>query len=214
MNTKTLQTLSDKQGRLKNSQSGMTLVEVLISMFVLAIGVLALLSVQLRAVSGVREAESQTIVSQITQNMIENMLINPKFVQSAPAKTNAAGHIGKQEIKKSYNHYLVNSTSMTISGAYKDSMNKDELAAAQISEFDRSLKSVLGTTTKYFFAICRDSSGNAPTYTSNSFHANCDNNGDTLIKVLWLADAEEKAASALNSSGNFIVYTHQSRVTE
>ena len=53
------------KGRLKTKQSGMTLIEVLVAMFVLALGVLALLAVQLRAVSGVREAESQTIVSQI-----------------------------------------------------------------------------------------------------------------------------------------------------
>lgn len=47
------------KGRLKTSstsstpklQSGMTLIEVLIAMFVLAIGVLALLAVQLRTVS-------------------------------------------------------------------------------------------------------------------------------------------------------------------
>ena len=65
------------KGRLKTKQSGMTLIEVLVAMFVLALGVLALLAVQLRAVSGVREAESQTIVSQIAQNLIEGMVINP-----------------------------------------------------------------------------------------------------------------------------------------
>ena len=47
------------KGRLKTKQSGMTLIEVLVAMFVLALGVLALLAVQLRAVSGVREAESR-----------------------------------------------------------------------------------------------------------------------------------------------------------
>ena len=49
--------------RLKNPQSGMTLIEVLVAMFVLTIGILALLSVQLRTVTSVREAETQTIVS-------------------------------------------------------------------------------------------------------------------------------------------------------
>ena len=57
----------------------MTLIEVLIAMFVLAIGVLALLAVQLRTVSNVRESENQTTVAQITQNLIEGMLINPKL---------------------------------------------------------------------------------------------------------------------------------------
>lgn len=63
--------------RLKNPQSGMALIEVLVAMLVLTIGILALLSVQLRTVASVREAETQTIVSQITQNLMEGMLMNP-----------------------------------------------------------------------------------------------------------------------------------------
>ena len=63
----------------KPYQSGMTLIEVLVAMFVLAIGVLALLAIQLRTVSSVREAEGQTIVSQLTQNLVEGMLINPRL---------------------------------------------------------------------------------------------------------------------------------------
>ena len=67
------------KGRLKTSstsftpklQSGMTLIEVLIAMFVLAIGVLALLAVQLRTVSNVRESENQTTVAQITQPILQ-----------------------------------------------------------------------------------------------------------------------------------------------
>ena len=83
------------KGRLKTSstsftpklQSGMTLIEVLIAMFVLAIGVLALLAVQLRTVSSVRESENQTAVAQITQNLIEGMLINPTLSE----ETDTAG---------------------------------------------------------------------------------------------------------------------------
>ena len=63
----------------KPNQAGMTLIEVLVAMFVLVIGVLALLSIQLRTVSSVREAEGQTIVSQLTQNLVEGMLINPRL---------------------------------------------------------------------------------------------------------------------------------------
>ncbi|CKL10661.1 type IV pilus biogenesis protein PilI [Neisseria meningitidis] len=60
--------------RLKDSQSGMALIEVLVAMLVLTIGILALLSVQLRTVASVREAETQTIVSQITQNLMEGIV--------------------------------------------------------------------------------------------------------------------------------------------
>ena len=69
----------DGRGRLKSmhTQQGMTLLEVLVSIIILTLGVLALLATQLKTVSGVREAEQQTIVAQAAQNLIEGMLINP-----------------------------------------------------------------------------------------------------------------------------------------
>ena len=70
----------------KPNQAGMTLIEVLVAMFVLAIGVLALLAIQLRTVSSVREAEGQTIVSQLTQNLVEGMLINPRLEKCVTPK--------------------------------------------------------------------------------------------------------------------------------
>ncbi|WP_373701060.1 type IV pilus modification protein PilV, partial [Neisseria dentiae] len=65
-----IRTAAGSKGRLKQNQSGMTLVEVLVAMFVLAVGVLALLATQLRTVSSVREAESQTVVAQAVQNLM------------------------------------------------------------------------------------------------------------------------------------------------
>ncbi|MCI4053936.1 type IV pilus modification protein PilV, partial [Klebsiella pneumoniae] len=79
-----------------NPQSGMALIEVLVAMLVLTIGILALLSVQLRTVASVREAETQTIVSQITQNLMEGMLMNPT--------------IDSDSNKKNYNLYMGNHT--------------------------------------------------------------------------------------------------------
>ena len=63
-------------------QHGMTIIEVLVSMMILALGVLALLATQLRTAAGVREAEQQTIVSQEVQNLIEGMLANPTLSPS------------------------------------------------------------------------------------------------------------------------------------
>lgn len=194
------------KGRLKNTQNGMTLIEVLISMFVLAIGVLALLSVQLRAVSGVREAENQTIVSQITQNLIEQMLVNP--VLTAEKDNNTGEETGR--VIKSYGHYF--------SGQNKKSSgseNKDNLATEQITAFRSALTDALPET-QVFSSICLDNSGKDPVYeNSGTFKDNCSGSGHTVIKVLWLTDAEEQSDNPkLTTSGNYIVYTHQSRVTE
>ena len=191
--------------RLKNPQSGMTLIEVLVAMFVLTIGILALLSVQLRTVTSVREAETQTIVSQITQNLMEGMLINPT--------------IGSDTGKKAYTLYMKKGVSSANDGEFTiDAIKtKEQLAEAQLKRFSYELKNALPDAANIYYAVCKDSSGAAPTLSGKGFSSNCDNkaNGDTLIKVLWVNDSEGQQdidSTNLKTHGNNIVYTYQARV--
>ena len=209
------------KGRLKTSstsftpklQSGMTLIEVLIAMFVLAIGVLALLAVQLRTVSNVRESENQTTVAQITQNLIEGMLINPTLSE----ETDTAGD-KTSRYKKSYDTYITSSSEQLKDSKqtteFKDKMTKAQLAQTQIAQFKTDLAKALPEA-QVFSTICKDSSGAEPTY-ENGFNAKCDGKGDTtIVKVLWLQDVEEENTSKnLNTSGHHVVYTYQSRVRD
>ncbi|WP_456092522.1 type IV pilus modification protein PilV [Neisseria sp.] len=215
------------KGRLKTSstsftpklQSGMTLIEVLIAMFVLAIGVLALLAVQLRTVSNVRESENQTTVAQITQNLIEGMLINPTF----PKEKEVDKITGEKtpRYKKSYDAYTrrescgLNSKEPEFKDKDILNISKAELARAQIDQFQHDLAKALPESKDVCFTICKDSSGAEPTY-ENGFNAKCDGKGDTtIVKVLWLQDVEEKNASKnLNTSEHHVVYTYQSRVRD
>ena len=202
------------KGRLKTGstsftpklQSGMTLIEVLIAMFVLAIGVLALLAVQLRTVSSVRESENQTAVAQITQNLIEGMLINPTLSE----ETDTAGE-KTSRYKKSYDAYLKSDSKQT--AKFEAKMTKAQLAQAQIAQFKADLAKALPEA-QVFFTICKDSSGAEPTYKDKD--AKCDGKGDTtIVKVLWLQDVEEEnSAKNLNTSGHHVVYTYQSRVRD
>lgn len=69
---------------------------------------------------------------------------------------------------------------------------------------------------EFHYEICRDSSNEEPTY-DGSFNSHCDKkaDADTVIKVLWLKDAEsDKAASGIKKSEDSIVYTYQVRVRE
>ncbi len=198
--------------RLKNPQSGMTLIEVLVAMFVLTIGILALLSVQLRTVTSVREAETQTIVSQITQNLMEGMLINPT--------------IGSDSGKKAYTLYMKEGVASTSNGDSEFTIDaiktyviktKEQLAEAQLNRFSYELKNALPDAAAIHYAVCKDSSGAAPTLSDKGFSSNCDNkaNGDTLIKVLWVNDSEGQSdidSTNLKTHGNNIVYTYQARV--
>ncbi|ENZ7860094.1 type IV pilus modification protein PilV [Neisseria gonorrhoeae] len=192
--------------RLKNPQSGMALIEVLVAMLVLTIGILALLSVQLRTVASVREAETQTIVSQITQNLMEGMLMNPT--------------IDSDSNKKNYNLYMRNSIPSAVDGDFKvDAVkSKVQLADEQLKRFSYELKNALPDAVGIHYAVCKDSSGKEPTLSdSGVFSSNCDNkaNGDTLIKVLWVNDSagdSDISRTNLEVSGGNIVYTYQARV--
>ncbi|HFC3352853.1 TPA: type IV pilus modification protein PilV [Neisseria gonorrhoeae] len=192
--------------RLKNPQSGMALIEVLVAMLVLTIGILALLSVQLRTVASVREAETQTIVSQITQNLMEGMLMNPT--------------IDSDSNKKNYNLYMRNSILSAVDGDFKvDAVkSKVQLADEQLKRFGYELKNALPDAVAIHYAVCKDSSGNAPKLSdSGVFSSNCDKkaNGDTLIKVLWVNDSagdSDISRTNLEVSGGNIVYTYQARV--
>ncbi|HFB5019957.1 TPA: type IV pilus modification protein PilV [Neisseria gonorrhoeae] len=192
--------------RLKNPQSGMALIEVLVAMLVLTIGILALLSVQLRTVASVREAETQTIVSQITQNLMEGMLMNPT--------------IDLDSNKKNYSLYMGKQTLSAVDGKFMldAEKSKAQLAEEQLKRFSHELKNALPDAVAIHYAVCKDSSGDAPTLSdSGAFSLNCDNkaNGDTLIKVLWVNDSagdSDISRTNLEVSGDNIVYTYQARV--
>ncbi|ENZ8776060.1 type IV pilus modification protein PilV [Neisseria gonorrhoeae] len=192
--------------RLKNPQSGMALIEVLVAMLVLTIGILALLSVQLRTVASVREAETQTIVSQITQNLMEGMLMNPT--------------IDLDSNKKNYSLYMGKQTLSAVDGKFMldAEKSKAQLAEEQLKRFSHELKNALPDAVAIRYAVCKDSSGDAPTLSdSGVFSPNCDNkaNGDTLIKVLWVNDSagdSDISRTNLEVSDDNIVYTYQARV--
>ncbi|ENW3121644.1 type IV pilus modification protein PilV [Neisseria gonorrhoeae] len=191
--------------RLKNPQSGMALIEVLVAMLVLTIGILALLSVQLRTVASVREAETQTIVSQITQNLMEGMLMNPT--------------IDLDSNKKNYSLYMGKQTPSAVDGKFTldAEKSKAQLAEEQLKRFGYELKNALPDAVGIHYAVCKDSSGKEPTLSGNTFSPNCDNkaNGDTLIKVLWVNDSagdSDISRTNLEVSGDNIVYTYQARV--
>ncbi len=203
-----IRTPAGSKGRLKQNQSGMTLVEVLVAMFVLAVGVLALLATQLRTVSSVREAESQTVVAQAVQNLMEGMQINPTL-------SAASGETGW--VNKSYDAYIKDSV-QTIAGTAnatgnsQTSFSKSKLVDEQIQHFENTLRTALPNA-GVRYVICRgademeiDSNGNVD--------AKC-TGGPLMVKVLWQVDSEQaNAASAVKSNGSNIVYTYQARVPD
>lgn len=207
----------------KPYQSGMTLIEVLVAMFVLAIGVLALLAIQLRTVSSVREAEGQTIVSQLTQNLVEGMLINPRLVECPTPKPGATNSRNGRGWCKNYSDYYTtygdSSTEPLKKGPLKESMKKEELAKAQLGQFHDALDKAFRNSdiSDFYYVVCRDGKNKEPTFKGGRFEPECDQDktADTVIKVLWLKDLEGgKAASDVKTYEDSIIYTYQVRVRE
>ena len=65
---------------------GSTLLEVLISVFIMAFGIMALMLAQLKSVGNVREAETQTRVAQAVQNLSPDVINNLGSASNINAK--------------------------------------------------------------------------------------------------------------------------------
>ena len=161
-------------------QQGFALIEVLISVVVLALGILALLATQLRSVGSVREAETQTIAAQAAQNLIEGMTANPKL-----ELTDA-----KWTIKK-YDHYIIEKDPLP--DAERDpngSYDTTNLALKQLKEFNAELNaSKLGDMNVRTWVCKTKDLKTAITIDPDTGKVSdwgCDGTGKIAIKIAWL----------------------------
>ena len=157
-------------------QQGFALIEVLISVVVLALGILALLATQLRSVGSVRDAETQSIAAQASQNLIEGMTANPKLELVNDTKWT----------KKKYDHYI-NPTRVTDNtGSY----NADNLALKQLEEFNEELNETKLGDMNVRTKICKTKDlKTAITIdpdTGDVSDWGCDGAGKVAIKIAWL----------------------------
>ena len=156
-------------------QQGFALIEVLISVVVLALGILALLATQLRSVGSVREAETQTIAAQAAQNLIEGMTANPKLELTDD----------KWTIKK-YDHYINPTRVMDNTGSY----NADNLALKQLEEFNKELNETKLGDMNVRTKICKTKDlKTAITIDPDTGEVSdwgCDGTGKIAIKIAWL----------------------------
>ena len=162
-------------------QQGFALIEVLISVVVLALGILALLATQLRSVGSVRDAETQTIAAQAAQNLIEGMTANPQL--------ELTGRDGVWT-KKKYDHYLNVAAPDPVTDA-NGGYDTTNLALKQLKEFnaelnasklgDMNVRATVCKTKDLKTAITIDPD------TGDVSDWGCDNSaGKVAIKIAWL----------------------------
>ena len=163
-------------------QQGFALIEVLISVVVLALGILALLATQLRSVGSVREAETQTIAAQAAQNLIEGMTANPQL--------ELTGSDGVWT-KKKYDHYIGISNPNHVPNDNGYDANK--LVLKQLHEFNEELNATKLGDMNVRTKICKTKDlKKAITINPDTGEVGddaawgCDGTGKIAIKIAWL----------------------------
>ena len=161
-------------------QQGFALIEVLISVVVLALGILALLA-QLRSVGSVRDAETQTIAAQAAQNLIEGMTANPQL--------ELTGRDGVWT-KKKYDHYLNVAAPDPVTDA-DGGYDTTNLALKQLKEFNDELNASKLGDMNVRARICKTKNLRKAIRinpsTGDVSDWGCDNSaGKVAIKIAWL----------------------------
>lgn len=162
-------------------QQGFALIEVLISVVVLALGILALLATQLRSVGSVRDAETQTIAAQAAQNLIEGMTANPQL--------ELTGRDGVWT-KKKYDHYLNVAAPDPVTDA-DGGYDTTNLALKQLKEFNDELNASKLGDMNVRARVCKTKDlKTAITIDPDTGEVSdwgCDNSaGKVAIKIAWL----------------------------
>ena len=162
-------------------QQGFALIEVLISVVVLALGILALLATQLRSVGSVRDAETQTIAAQAAQNLIEGMTANPQL--------ELTGRDGVWT-KKKYDHYLNVAAPDPVTDA-NGGYDTTNLALKQLKEFNAELNASKLGDMNVRATVCKTKDLKTAIIidpdTGDVSDWGCDNSaGKVAIKIAWL----------------------------
>lgn len=210
--------------KLKQFQKGSTLLEVLVSVFVLGFGLLALVTMQMKTVMTTREAENQTIVAQATDSLIESMLMNPNLTL-----TTISG-----DDKLMYRDFETYKTGMAsldscvadlakLSSQANSGLDKTELAKAHLCTFVQRIKQIPNTGQVYW-NICKESAADAvnkPVLEAGA--VKCNGSGadatSTVLKVIWEQEVEDSgrysdSGLTLNDAGTAVLYSYQAPISQ
>lgn len=198
----------------KKYTRGTTLIEVMVSVFILTFGILALMAAQLRSVASVSEAENKSMAAQAAEALAEGMQANPSELDI---------NSGDNTVKRRYSQYIsanwspVNDSS-TISSTITGNKTKAALTKEQLDDFKRSLTQSLPNASNISYAICRDNSTPGEPSISSP---NCSNsnsfNSVTVIKILWCMQGANGTSSANTACGNAnesTAYTYMLKVAD
>lgn len=204
----------------KQSVQGATLIEVLVSVFLLTFGILGLMAAQLRSVSAVSESENRAIAAQAAESLAEAMQMNLELDKDG--KRSYDKYISKTgAFKAAVAQASCNSNSSvlptTVGGTSgvspcalvgKNKVSKENLARAQMAEFEHILQQ-MPNTVNLQYTICFDDLAGLSTEKVTEVDAKCSNNaaGNAVIKVLWTTrDSTKETATGIPDTSAQLYY--------
>jgi type IV pilus assembly protein PilV len=163
----------------KASQNGFTLIEVLISVFVLALGVIGVAGMQLVALRTSQQSSIQSTAAQLATEMADKMRANPEQMKLGD---NLNPYLNEKNVV--YNSAVDKDPAAPGKLCYTAECNGAELAAFDIYEWKSRVKAALPGGR---VAICRDASpwdsvSSALTWTCSTAGAG---NTSLVIKIGW-----------------------------
>lgn len=209
--------------QVKQSQQGSTLLEILVSVFILGFGLLALVTMQMKTVMTTREAENQTIVAQAADSLIESMLLNPNLTLTTISGDEKLMYRDFETYRTGMNTLdnctgdLEKLTSQASSG-----LDKSELAKAHLCTFVQRIKQIPNTGQVYW-NICMESAMNAvdkPVLEAGTVKCNGGANAtSTVLKVIWEQEIEDSSrytgsGLTLNDAGTAVLYSYQAPISQ
>lgn len=209
--------------KLKQGQKGSTLLEILVSVFVLGFGLLALVTMQMKTVMTTREAENQTIVAQATDSLIESMLMNPNLTLTTISGDDKLMYRSFETYKTGMNSLGNCSDDLAkLSTQAGSGLDKAELAKAHLCTFVQRV-SQIPNTGKVYWNICMESAADAvnkPVLEAGTVKCNAGANAtSTVFKVVWEQEIEDSSRYSnsgltLNDAGTAVLYSYQAPISQ
>ena len=207
--------------KFNHSQKGSTLLEILVSVFVLGFGLLALVTMQMKTVMTAREAENQTIVAQATDSLIESMLMNPHLKLDTSS--------GEKVFYRQFDDYRgLNyldagcDEADVLSSPTSTGLTKKQLAEAHACTFVKRINQIPNAGKVYWDVCLEDASSSVEKPVLESGAVKCNGSStstSTVLKVIWEQEIEDGSRYSgsgltLNSEGTAILYSYQAPISQ
>ena len=213
----------DDLKKFKHGQQGSTLLEILVSVFVLGFGLLALVTMQMKTVMTTREAENQTIVAQAADSLIESMLLNPNLRLETLAG-------GEKIMYRGFDDYRNSISGLTsactddglLTSAASTGLTKNQLAKAHLCTFVKRISQIPNTGRVYWDVCLEDPTSSVNKPELNGTTVKCNGSAtstSTVLKVIWEQEIDDNSryvnsGLTLNSAGTAVLYSYQAPISQ